>query len=465
MNPTIRSPKAVLASAAASLLACVVPWTGQAESLRLDGAIVHTVSGPSLTNASVLVRDGRIAAVGPGADGQAADKVISLEGSHLFPGLIAPVTVLGLVEIDGLRQARDTTEVGDYTPDVHAWIAVNPDSDLLPVSRANGFTHAQAVPAGGTVAGHSSVLRLEGWTIEEVAVRRAAGLHIYWPSFALDVSSRPAGARGDGWKSPEDQAKERDKKLREIDEFVDQALAYDRARGAAGLGQAPPVTLEAASGRAAGIVETNGFKIVPAWEGMLQVLRREEPVFLHADDARQIESAVQWAVRRGFKAVISGGRDAARVAPLLATNKVPVVYEHVFTQPTRDIDPYDVQFAAPVILHRAGVEVSFSEGTDRFGASSIRNVPYAAAQAMAFGLPRVEAWRGLTLYPARALGLADRLGSIEPGKEASLVAVSGDILDIRSNVRRLWIAGREVSLESRHTRLYDKFKARPAPGR
>ena len=458
---TSRTAPAVVAAA---LLACDAPAIGRADSLRLDGAVVHTVAGPSLTNASVLVRDGRIVAVGPDAQ-QPADQVVSLAGLHLFPGLIAPVTVLGLVEIDGLRQARDTTEVGDDTPDVHAWIAVNPDSELIPVARANGFAHAQAVPAGGTIAGHSSVLRLGGWTIEDVAVRRAAGLHVYWPSFSLDVSPRPPGSRGDGWKSPEEQAKERDKKLREIDEIVDHAIAYDRLRAAAGLAQAPPLTLDAASGRPTGIIETNGFRLVPAWEGMLQVLRREEPVFLHADDARQIESAVQWAMRRGFKAVLAGGRDAARVAALLATNKVPVVYEHVFTQPPRDVDPYDVQFAAPALLHKAGVEVSFSEGTDRFGASSIRNVPYAAAQSMAFGLPRIEAWRGLTLYPARALGLADRLGSIETGKEATLVAVSGDILDIRSNVRRLWIAGREQSLESRHTRLYEKFKARPAPGR
>jgi imidazolonepropionase-like amidohydrolase len=452
------------AAALALLLAANTGPVAHAESIRLEGAIVHTVSGPSLTNAPVLLRDGRIAAVGPDAL-QPADQVVSLSGLHLFPGLVAPVTVLGLVEIDGLRAARDTTEVGDYTPDVHAWIAVNPDSELIPVARANGFTHAQAVPSGGTIAGHSSVLRLDGWTIEDLAVRRACGLHLYWPSFGLDVSPRPPGAKADAWKSPEDQVKERDKKLREIDEFVDQAFAYDRARTAAGLAQTPPLTLDAASGRGAGLVETNGFRLVPAWEGMLQVLHREEPVFLHADDARQIESAVAWAVRRGFKAVLAGGRDAARVAPLLATNKVPVIYEHVFTQPPRDIDPYDVQFAAPTLLHKAGVEVSFSEGTDRFGASSIRNVPYAAAQAMAFGLPRIEAWRGLTLYPARALGLADRLGSIEPGKDATLVAVSGDILDLRVQVSRLWIGGREQSLASRHTRLYEKFKSRPAPGR
>jgi imidazolonepropionase-like amidohydrolase len=443
----------------ASVLAGVSAWAG---SIRFDAAVVHTLTGPSLTNASVLVRDGRIVAVGPQAQ-QPADSVVALPGLHLFPSLIAPVTVLGLVEIDALRQARDTGEVGTFTPDIHAWIAVNPESDLIPVARANGFSHAQAIPVGGIVSGHSSVIRLHGWTIEDLAENRSSGLHISWPSFQLDTSPRHLAGNPDKWKSPEEQVKERDKRLREIDEFFDQASAYSKARSAAGLSALPPLTTEAPNGRRVTTVQTNGFQIVPAWEGMLPVLAGTEPVFLHADETRQIRSAVEWAARRGLKTVLAGGRDAARVAPLLATHHVPVVFEHVFTQPVRDTDPYDAQFSAPAVLQRAGVEVSFSEGTDRFGASSVRNIPYAAAQAHAFGLPRIEAWRGITLYPARVLGLADRLGSIEPGKDATFIAVTGDILDLRSVVQHLWIAGSEIPLQSKHTRLFEKYRARPKP--
>lgn len=455
MNATTAS------TALASLLA--LAGTLHPGSIRLDNAIVHTVSGPSLTNTPVLVRDGRIAAIGTQAAQATADQTIDLAGLHLFPGLIAPGTILGLIEIDAIRPTRDTTEVGEFTPDVHAWIALNPDSELIPVARANGYTHAHAVPLGGTVSGHSAVLRLDGWTIEEITESRTAGLHLFWPSFSLDTTPRHLASSQDRWKSPEDQARERTRQIREINAFFDEAAAYLKARQAAGLSNLPPLSQGAAAGRPTQLVQTNGFALVPAWEAMIPLLRGEVPLFLHADETRQIRSGIEWAVQRRFRTILVGGRDAARVAPLLATNRIPVAYEHVFTQPTHDTDGYDAAYAAPGQLHAAGVEVAFGEGTDRFGASNIRNIPYAAAQAVAFGLPRIEAWRGLTLYPARILGLEQRLGSIEAGKDATLIAVSGDILDIRSQVRRMWIAGREIPLESRHTRLYQKYRNRPRP--
>ena len=196
---------------------------------------------------------------------------------------------------------------------------------------------------------------------------------------------------------------------------------------------------------------------------MLPFLQRDLPLWIHADEVRQIRSAVEWLGRRKLRGVISGGRDAWREASLLATNAISVVFEHVFTQPVRDTDAYDTQFTAASILARAGVSVAFGEGTDRFGASSIRNVPYAAAQARAFGLPYEQAIRGLTLYPARLLGLDKQLGSIEAGKDATLILVDGDILDLRSKVKRQWITGVEQDLSSRHTRLHDRYKSRPKP--
>lgn len=424
----------------ASLPSLVPP--ASAASLRLVGGIVHTVAGPTRTNAAVLVRDGKIAAVGPEADAP-ADQTVDLRGQHLYPGLVAPTTVLGLLEIDGVRATRDTTEVGEFTPEVNAWVAVNPDSELIPVARANGYTHAQVIPLGGLVSGVSGVIQLQGWTTEDLVVRRAAALHVFWPSFELDLTPKHLASPKDKWKSPEEQVRDREKRLRELDAFFTEAAAYHQARTA--------------------LARTNGtaWRPVPAWEAMGPVVRGELPLWLHADEARQIQSAVEWAARRRFRMVLAGGRDAARCATLLATNQVSVAYEHVFTLPARDTDAYDVQFAAPAVLARAGVPVAFTEGTDRFGASGIRNIPYCAAQAVAFGYPADEAIRSLTLYPARMLGLADRLGSIEVGREASLIAVDGDILDIRRRVTRMWIRGEEVSLESRHTRLNDRYRKRP----
>ena len=411
--------------------------SAQAASVLLKDGWIFTASGPVLTNASVLIRDGRIEKVGTGLTDK-ADSIVELGGQRVFPGLIAPTTVLGLLEIDALRATRDTTEVGEYSADVSAWIAVNPDSELIPVARANGYTHAHVVPSGGTVSGYSGLIQLDGWTIEDLTVEKAVALHLRWPGFGLDTTPRPPGK--DSGPSLEDQVRDRDRKLREIDSFFTEAAAYSEAKK----------------------VAKEGFKTVPAWEAMLPVVRKERPLWIHVNEARGIRSAAEWSVRRGFKAVIAGGRDAWREAAYLAEHRIPVAYEHVFTQPVRDTDPYDVHYSAPAVLSKAGVLLAFSEGTEQFGASSIRNIPYSAAQARAFGLPYEDAVRGLTLNAAKMLGVSDRLGSIEPGKEATLFIADGDVLDLKAQVKRMWIRGREVDLSSRHTRLYEKYRKRPS---
>ena len=192
---------------------------------------------------------------------------------------------------------------------------------------------------------------------------------------------------------------------------------------------------------------------------MLPCVRGEVPVVIHADEARQIRSAVKWALAGKRKIVLAGARDAWQVADLLATNGIPVIYGQMFALPVRDVDGYDAHYRAPAILQKAGVKVAFAVSLSPH--SLVKNLPYDAAQAVAFGLPVEEALKGITLYPAQIAGVADRLGSIEAGKDATLVVTDGDILDIRANVRRIWIAGQEVSLESRHTRLYEKYKSRP----
>jgi len=227
-------------------------------------------------------------------------------------------------------------------------------------------------------------------------------------------------------------------------EFFQEAAAYAKAREAASKGSA------------------RAPEVVPAWEAMLPYVHGELPIVIHADEVRQIRAAVSWAGTNRYRIVLAGGRDAAEVAGLLASNKVSVIYEHTFTQPVRDTESYDVHFTTPEVLHQAGVEVTFAIGPRAFDAPTVRNLPYAAAQAVAFGLPEDEALKGLTLYPARLAGVGDRLGSIEPGKEATLFSADGSILDIRANVKHLWIAGKEVGLESRHTRLYEKYRNRPA---
>jgi imidazolonepropionase-like amidohydrolase len=416
-----------------------------AGTLLLAGATVHTVSGDTFSPGQVLVRDGKIAAVGSKV---AADKAtaIDLKGLHVYPGLISLNCVLGLTEIEAVRATADSAEVGDYTPDVESWIAVSPDSELIPVARANGIASFEPVPEGGIVAGQSGLVAVEGWTAEQRAIKKPIGLHVYWPKQDLDVSPRQQPRARTRSKSLEEQAKERRTKLQAIVEFFEQARAYGKALDASAKGQAPAP------------------QRVPAWDAMLPYVRGELPLMVHADEVRQIKAAVSWASTNHYKMILADGRDAWKVAGLLATNQVPVVYSHVFTLPTRDTDSYDVQFAAPEVLRQAGVTVVFSIGSRAFDAPLARNLPYAAAQAVAFGLPAAEALKGLTLYPARLAGVAERLGSIEVGREATLFATDGDILDIRANVKRMWVAGKEISLDSRHTRLYEKYKNRPRAG-
>lgn len=414
-------------------LILLVAFSARAERVLLRGATVHTVSGQTFSPGDVLIHGKKIIEVAATIDPKDA-QTIDLKGQHLYPGLIAANTTLGLVEISGVAATRDTAEVGQFTPDVQSWIAVNPDSELIPVARANGITHAHPVPSGGIVPGLSGVVALAGWTTEEMTIRKPVALHLSWPSMNLDTRAREEVRDRAGWKSLEDQAKDRRARLKDIDEFFSQAKAYAKARG------------EKAT--------------VPAWEAMLPLVRGEIPVMIRADDARQIKAAVKWADTNGFYAVIVGGHEAAEAAELLASKKIPVVFDNLFEFPGSDTKSYDMQFKTPAILHRAGAKVIFSEG-GRFAASMARNLPYAAAQAVAFGLPAAEALKGITLYPAQVLGVDERLGSIDAGKEASLFVADGDILDVRSQVKRMWIAGQEVPLSTRHTRLYEKYRGRP----
>jgi imidazolonepropionase-like amidohydrolase len=433
--------RATFAPIACALL-LLLPLPSFADSLLLHNAIVHTVSGQTLSPGDVLVRDGKIASVGAKLAASGA-KVIDLKGQHLYPGLILLDSAVGLSEIEAVRATQDTTEVGDYKPDVQSWIAFNPDSEIVPVTRANGIAYVEPAPQGGVVSGQSGLVALDGWTVEQMTIKHPVALHVRWPEMELNTTPKEQFKDASKFKSLEEQAKDRRAKLKALDDFFLEARAYAKAR-------------DAAKGNA-----TNAPALNPPWEAMLPVMRGEIPIVVHADDLRQIKAAVKWAETNQYKIILAGGHDAALAASLLATNKIPVIYESVFAEARPDHASYDANFKAPELLREAGVTVVFSGGSRAFMAPMSKNLPYEAAQAVAFGFPESEALKALTLYPAQLLGVADRLGSVEPGKEATLFAADGDIFDIRANVKQMWIAGRPVSLESRHTRLYEKYKNRP----
>ncbi len=413
----------------------------QPQTVLYKAAAIHTADKGTIRNGQMLVTDGIIQAVGQNIRATRQTKVVDLGELHLYPGLIAATTSLGLTEINAVRATQDTTEVGEFTPDVEAWVSVNPDSELIPVARANGFTHALVAPMGGSITGASGLIKLAGWGVEDMTVKTHAALHLWWPVMSLNTRPKQTLRDPDKYKSPKEQTRTRDKNIKAIDEFFNEVEAYARARKAGGA----------------------DFKKVPAWEGMLSALSGKQPIMVHANEVRQIKTAVAWAKRRKLKIVLAASRDAWQVADLLAKEKVPVIFDNVFTLPQRDTDPHDIHFRAAGILHKAGVKIAHSEPMGSWGASRVRNIVYAAGKSMAYGLPRETALRSLTLHPAQMLGVADRLGSLTPKKEATFIAVNGDIFDIRANVKHMWIAGKKIRLQSRHTRLYEKYKNRPKP--
>lgn len=414
-----------------------------AETVLFQNGFIHTISGDTITNGGLLVDGGKISMVyRPGIDMNVlANRVVDLKRQHLYPGMIDLDSSLGLLEIESVRGTQDANEVGDYTPDVLSWIAVNPDSELIAVSRANGVSHVEPAPHGGVVAGMSGLIALDGWTTEQMVVKHPAALHVYWPALGLDTRPKEKFKDASKYKSLEEQSAEHLKRLKSLYQFFEEARAYEKSRNTGG----------------------SNFAVNPPWEGMLPVVRGEVPIMVHTESLRQIKSALQWSQSNRFNIVIVGGHDAWRMADELAKAKIPVVYEWVFHQPGRDDESYDINFKAPEILRKAGVKVVFSMGQGNFGAALTKNLPYEAAQAVAFGLPETEALKAITLYPAQLMGMDKRLGSIEPGKDATFFVCDGDILDIRSNVKQMWISGREINLESRHTRLYEKYKNRPLP--
>jgi imidazolonepropionase-like amidohydrolase len=413
-----------------------------AETLALVGATVHPVSGPPIAGATVLVDSGRITAVGVGLEPPAGARRVDLDGLELYPGLLNASTELGLTEIGAVEATVDTRELGEINPNARPESSVNPSSELIPVTRAAGVLMALTAGSGDLIPGTAAVLYTDGWTWEEMTLRAPVALVVHWPRMHIARAGREA-------KAIAEDIEARDAKLHALRETFANARAYWQARTAAGDGGAGDATA-----RDRGVPPVEGDV---KWEAMGEVVRGEVPVLVRAERLLQIRAALDWAAAEGVRLVIDGGAEAWRLADTLAARDVPVIVRRVSSLPVHRDDPYDARYACAALLDAAGVRIAFATG----GASNARNLPFEAGMAVAYGLPPEAAVEALTLGAARILGVDDRVGSIEVGKEATLIATQGEVLDIRSTVERAWIAGREVDLESRHTRLHERYRARP----
>ncbi|GIV11177.1 MAG: imidazolonepropionase [Fimbriimonadales bacterium] len=389
---------------------------------------VHPITASPIEGATVVIRDGKIEAVGKNVAIPRGARVYDGKGNHLYPGYIDACTTLGLTEIGSIAATIDATETGQFNPNSRAEIALNPDSELIPVTRLNGTTTVVATPTGGIFSGMGCVMNLDGWTWEEMVIKTPIGLFMNFPAPSA-APNQSAESRRRDWES----------RVRPVNEFLEDARRYLRAHQAAGKDGIPAHERD------------------PRFDAMIPILEGKLPIFVRVNSALGIQAALRWAEEQKLRIVIVGGSEAWRVADLLREKQVPVILEGVHNMPSAESEPYDEPFVLPKRLHEKGVRFCIASND----ASNARNLPYHVATAVAYGLPHEEAIKAITLYPAQILGIAHRLGSIEVGKDANLVLLSGDPLEIRTEVVQVWIAGRPIEMTSKHIRLYERYRKRP----
>lgn len=404
-----------------------IPGEASRRPVAIMNATVHTVAGGVHEHATVLIRNGKIAAIGEQVKVPKKAVRIDAAGKRVYPGLFAAHSDIGLVEINAVRATLDFNETGSINPNVKSWVSVNPDSELIPVARSNGVLLSLTAPKGGLLSGQSAVMQLDGWTYEDLTLKPGVAMHLVWPAMSPVIE-------WDTESSAKDQMAARDRALERLDEAFDDARAYARARDE-----------DASTPKDA------------RWEAMQPLLAGEMPLVIDADDLQQIQAAVAFAVEQKVRAIIHGGYDAPLCAELLKKHEIPVIVSEVYRLPLRRWEPYDTAYTLPARLHKAGVTFCISGG-GRFGASMLRNLPYHAAMAVAFGLPADVALNSITLAPAEILGVADRVGSLEKGKDATLIITDGDPLETTTQVEAAFVQGRPVDLNDRHKRLWKKYE-------
>ncbi len=416
-----------------------IPAPPQAGPIAIVGGTVHTALGEPIVGGTVLLDGGTIVAVGTDIALPDDCRTIDAAGKMIYPGIVALNTAIGLSEIGAVPVTNDMKETGEINPNVRVEVAWNPDSELIPVARSNGILSALSVPLGGLIAGRAAMMRLDGWTWEDLLLEPDVAMVINWPR------RRTASYRDDADKADKNE-KNRLERLAKLDNALEEAAAWIRARDAESEKGIPMHATDVRH------------------DALRKVLAGEMPVLVGADEASDIRDVVAWALHWKLELIIVGGARADLVSGLLAEHRIPVILTHVNSLSWRIPYPrysgFDEPFTLPARLHEAGVPIAIAGAGGGWGAAVSRNIPEIAARAASYGLPREEALRAITLNPARFLGLDDRIGSIEPGRAATLFICDGDILEITSRVESAFIDGREIDLNDKQKRLYEKYSTK-----
>jgi imidazolonepropionase-like amidohydrolase len=411
-------------------------------SFFLKGATIHTMAGKDIDNGSILVRNGKIVGVGQNLTAPKDVKVIDGKGMQVYPGMIDSGTTVGLSEIGAVRESGDVSEIGKFEPQIRAFIAVNPESEHIGVTRANGITAVLAVPGGGgrrgggggqLLAGSASLIRLDGWTTEDLDIKGAAAMHMTIPT--LQSGGGRGGEFGGFMRvSYEQQKQQYDKDMKDLNEFFELARRYAQAKAA----------------------NLPDFRTDLKLEAMIPVIEGKEPVLVTAQRERAIRDAIAFSDKQKIKIILYQAAEAYKVIPEIKAHDISVVLPPTLALPEGD-EPYDQPPTTPVLLYKAGIKFAFASTTNEFS----RNLPYQAADAVAYGLPKEEAMKAVTVNAAQILGVASQMGTIEEGKSADFMMVDGDPLMTQTQIKQLFISGKNVSLENKQKRLYDKYSGRP----
>jgi imidazolonepropionase-like amidohydrolase len=431
------------------LMACAVAAFAAGEVVLIQNADIYPVNGAPLKGGSLLIQDGKIVDIGAKIVAPKGATVLDGKGLRVYPGWIDSATQLGLEEISSIRETDDTGEIGDFMPQLKALSAVNPDSEHFGVVRVNGITTAIAMPessggrgggGGQLIAGQAALMHTDGWTWEEMEINRSAAMVLNFPSAAgrggrgggmpadlQDMFPGAANAAGNAQRAVLDQ-------IAKLNAFFDDARRYKTAKAA----------------------NLPDFRKDLKFDAMLPVLDGKMPLAVTAARADTIHDAIAWSEKQNVKIVILQPREITKAGPELKAKNVPVILGRVLALPENEDAEYDQAYTQPLEAYKAGVKFALGTFTNEF----VRDLPYQAATAVAYGLPHDEAMKALTINPAQIWGAGDLIGSLEKGKLADLMIVDGDPMDVRTQIRHLFIKGKEITLSNKQIRLYERYMSR-----
>jgi imidazolonepropionase-like amidohydrolase len=411
-------------------------------TFAITGAKIFIVAGDPIDNGTLIIRDGKISAVGIGIEIPVDAHLIDAKGLQVYPGLFDPVTQMGLSEIAAIGATVDVSELGAFNPDVVASEAILPSSEHILVTRAAGITEVLAAPASGgfdahgkpeLLGGRASAIYLGGWTIGDMLIKKGAAMVVDWPRIETPRIGRESS---EGGKSFSDAKLEYEKQIQELSDWIERARHYALAMGHGGPSDyRPDLKLEA---------------LVP-------VTRGELPLLIFASREREIRAAVNFCDARKLKMILAGGEEAYKVKDLLRSKNIPVILRPTLTEPLDEDDAYDRLLTQPAELAAAGVKFAFGSFDNSFS----RRLGQQAANAVSHGLPYDVALKAVTQYPAEILGLGDQLGTLESGKIANVIVTDGDPLELTTNVKFLFIKGQLTSTDNKQKSLYQKYLNRP----